>query len=226
MPSPSDGEEKVVRRRRAPARVVADGDETPVAKRPLKTAVRKAPVKRAPRKVTPREIEKAEVRVDNELESVTRKAPTPIRSEQRNRQLRKKQIIIVASIILVGIGVSAAVGLSDPGQINVSQTVEARNERIRTNNTDERDENTSLVEVPVQNTSNAGKSLSGFVGIGSAKPDASKIEEKETASTTASTASSTEEVVASSTESVETGSVDVESIETGSNPEVEEAPSI
>lgn len=219
MPSPLDGEEKVVRRRRAPARASVGGDETSVRK-PRKTAV-----KRAPRKITPNRIDEEKVyEVERVVdESSNRKAPTSIRREDISRRRRKKQMIVVGGIMFIGIATSAAVGFTDKGQINVNQTIEARNERIRNNTANEKDIESSTVEVPVQNTNantnpNAGKADGGLIGItpskGSVpKPVGELVKDTTTASTT--------EVKATSTEPVETE----EEVDATENSESEEVPS-
>lgn len=221
MPSPSDGEEKVIRRRRTPVRSAVVDTEQEVVSRPRKTAVRKAPVKRAPRKVAPRKmVEDDEERIEDNHEGTNRKAPTSIRKEQFDRQQRKRQMITIGVIMFVGIGASAAVGFTDKGVININQTIEERNERIRTNTTDERDVNTSLVEVPVQSAADGGKSAGGFVGMGAAaEAPAPKEEPVASASTTDQTASSTE-TIATSTESVET--VEEEKVDDNDDLETEE----
>lgn len=89
----------------------------------------------------------------------------------------------------------------DKGQIDVQKTIGARNERIRTNNADDRDVNTSMVEVAVQNTNTVGKANGGFVGRRTV--DKAPLPAAVVASTTAISSNqmvSSTESVASSTE--------------------------
>lgn len=133
-----------------------------------------------------------------------RKAPTSLSAIRRRAQFRRKQFIITGVVLLVGVGASAAVGLTDQGQIDVQETIKARNERIRTNTADERDLINSTVEVPVQDTSAVRKADGGLVGRGTGgavpKPKP-KLEPVSTTTATSSlpTASSTD-MTASSTE--------------------------
>lgn len=94
----------------------------------------KAPVKRAPRKrvETIAEVEEKPKRArkkDIEIETPTRKAPTPIASEKLAKKSSRKHLIVVAFLLLLGIGSSAAVGLTDKGQINVVYMIDERNKK-------------------------------------------------------------------------------------------------
>lgn len=174
---------------------------------PRKVVSKTVPIKRAPRRVVPKNAELEDVgdneRDEEEILNSNRKAPTLIATGQMVQKKRKKQTIIIGVVLLIGVGLSAIVGYTDKGQIDVQETIEARNERIRTNTTDERDVNTSTVEVPVQNTNTAGKADGGLVGRGTGGKKVESIENVATSTATSSnqTATSTE-VVASSTESI------------------------
>jgi hypothetical protein len=70
-------------------------------------------------------------------------------------QARKQRVqpLIIVAVILLSIGLSAAIGFTDEGRIDVAETIEARNQRILNNTTDERDAGTPTdVLIPVQNT--------------------------------------------------------------------------
>ncbi len=138
---------------------------------------------------------KPEVRVPDSSES--RKAPTKFSGQKVAKKIKRKRMIVIASVLIIGVGASAAVGLTDSGQIDVQQTIEDRNERIRNNTQDETDTLNSTVEVPVQNTSS--KPNGGLRGLGVGSAPAPKPEPESEVST--STASSSDEV-ASSTEEV------------------------
>lgn len=214
--------------------MAGSSDETKTrSKAPRKRAVRKSvaktkdvsePKKKVTRKrATPKKDEpekviekKEESPVIKPKESTKRKAPTPISANKIASKKKVRQRIIVGLLVLIGVGSSAAVGLSDEGQIDVMETIEARNERIRTNTTDERDVLVSNLEVPVQNTSAQGKPDGGLVGKGIVEALPVEVPEADLASSTATSsleiASSTEAMTASSTE---------ESIESETEPTTE-----
>lgn len=208
----SSSEEVLTPKRSLRKRVSVDAPRAP-----RKVAAKAAPRKRVPRKtVSEREVfEESE-----EVESSTseRKAPTALASAQAIRQRRKKQTIVIGVLLVVGIIASAIVGYTDKGQIDVQKTIEARNERIRTNTTDSRDVNTSMVEVPVQNTNTTGMADGGFVGYGESVETPKPADE--VASTTAS---STEETVpsteAEADEEVVTESDNIEVVPDGNSEE-------
>lgn len=108
-------------------------------------------------------------------------------------------------MVLLGIGIaaSAGVGFLDKGQIDVQQTIEARNERIRNNQADERDMLVSQVEIPVQDTTAQGQVDGGLIGRGTGGKAPEPLAEVATTTATSSElmASSTEQM-ASSTEPV------------------------
>lgn len=172
---------------------------------PRKRAVRQ----RATRERTPREAEVSPVeRARPEVppvakarvaDAVERKAPTPFAASKVVRHRKQKQMATVVGGLLFAVGVSAVVGLTDSGQIDVQKTIEARNDRIRSNTASEADVVVSTVEIPVQNT-NARKADGGLIGRGTggaaplpvpaAKPPVatgSTTEAMITATTTAST---------------------------------------
>lgn len=124
-------------------------------------------------------------------------------------------MIIVGVLLVVGIGASAAVGVTDDGPIDVNRTVSERNERIRGNQANDRDTLITNVEVPVQNTSN-GRADGGLVGLGNVNeptPEPEPEQATSTASTTAATASSTASSTAETASSTEASATQEE--ETG-----------
>lgn len=135
-----------------------------------------------------------------------RKAPTPVAAIKFKKK-EKRQVMMVAGVLVaIGIGSSAAVGFFDQGQIDVGETIEARNERIRNNQADERDTVTSRVEIPVQNTNPSNKADGGLIGRGSVttplpKPAASPVSTS-TSTSTDQTASSTDAVASSTDDGV------------------------
>lgn len=164
------------------------------------TATKPAPVKR---KV---QAPKAEVITPDPIEQ--RKAPTPLASMRAGHKEKRRQQIIIAVVLLLGVGASAAVGYIDQGQIDVQQTIQARNERIINNQPTEQDladlkeGETLQVPVPVQNTSQTRR-LKGRPLNSSdvTTPAPSPVVASSTASSTDTTASSTA-AIASSTEPV------------------------
>ena len=127
-----------------------------------------------------------------------RKAPTPFSGKKARQARLRKRNIVLAVVMIVGIGSSAAVGVTDSGQINVNETIESRNERIRNNSATTEDVVAGVVEIPVQNTNNSLPN-GGLVGSGAVRPKPPIAPPVETASSTASSsepvATSTDEVI-------------------------------
>lgn len=162
---------------------------------------------------TPAVAAKAE-RVDRSPE--VRKAPTELSATKRLKRQQQRRRLVVVVVLAVGIGASAAVGLTDTGVIDVQQTIEARNERIRNNQAEERDLVSSKVEVPVQNT-NVNKADGGLIGRGVGTPPPTPPPVVATTTATSSldgTGTSTEAVATTTDTSAEateaTGEGDVE----------------
>ena len=181
------------------------------------TSVRRKPV--APKK-------EQLVALTPDLTGPVRKAPTPLSADKVERRRKKKRAATIAVLLAIGIGASAAVGYSDKGQIDVEGTIEARNERIRNHTADERDLVTSVVEVPVQNTSTNSRPDGGLVGRGSSGPATPRAvplppvstttatSSDETASSTKNVASSSE-AVAEETPVADSSVVDTEPVDAG-----------
>ena len=154
-------------RKRAP-KVVSDDADTPTP----------APVQRAPRK---RAVKKA---VDTA--PVTRKAPTPIAEEKTDKKKSRRQMIVIAAMIIVGVGASAAVGFTDKGQIDVQGTIAWRNEEARSTG------NEGAI-VPEQNSPQLPDG--GLIGMGIGGPIGGEASSTPlAASSTPPTATSTEPV--------------------------------
>lgn len=156
---------------------------------------------RVSRRVARREVVAPKPEIDTSVVVESRKAPTPIAGMKEGRFQRKKMLMVTLAIILLGVGASAAVGLSDAGRIDVQQTIEARNERIRNNQANEQDMIFSTIEIPVQDTDSAGKVDGGLlaVGTGEQTADVVVIETASTSATSTNVTASSTEVVASST---------------------------
>ena len=199
MPSTSDEEE--LKPKRAPRkRATSTAAKKAAPKKPRKVAAKKA----APRKKVAPVVEEPENTEDEQataVPEVTRKAPTTFSTAKPKRRFPRHSVI-VGVILLIGVGASAAVGFSDVGQINVNEVIEARNQRVLNNSTDERDDVVNSVSVPVQNTNNQNQVDGGLVGIGDTTPPPAPAATT-TASTTDTTASSTEPVATSTQEVVE-----------------------
>lgn len=224
--------EKIVPKKRAYKKRSTISSTEPAKKKPRKRAVRKTATT-TESTATPKKIARAKIskkttikkslkkndateepqpakRSSNEkitkTETISRKAPTLLAEDKNIHKLKQKRFITVAVLILIGVSASAAVGYTDKGAINVTQTIEARNERIRTNTASIQDTMSSTVEIPVQDTTREKKVDGGLIGrgVGSAskkpavQPNTENLMASSTdlvATSTVTTASSTEEVV-------------------------------
>ena len=187
----------------------SDGSSTPKRaprQRASRSSVR-ATRSNTERRVTPKLVEK----VERVVTPPERKAPTPIASGKELKKKRRKQLLTAFVVLVIGIGTSAAVGSVDKGQIDVQRTIQERNERIRTNTTDERDVNTQWVEVPVQNTD--GNPKGGLVGAGKSAPP-SPAPTPVVASTTAASTEQTDSTTDSTSTEEVTDEVDSNDEET------------
>ena len=150
--------------KRAPAKrarsAVVSGEEKP------KRAPRKKVIREAPSEVT------------------SRKAPTPLAKTRTKKQTTRKQIAIVALLLILGIGGSAAVGLTDKGQIDVSKTIADRN-------TQAIGDNPNAIMVPVQSTTQEPDG--GLIGLGIGEGEQNQATTT-TIQTATSSATSTEPV--------------------------------
>jgi len=131
------------------------------------------------------EVEVSEVAIEKEMSS-TRKAPTKFAETQAAQRSKRNQYVVFGLLIMIGIGASAAVGLSDneAGQINVAQTIKDRNERMA----NLVDVNGPTVVVPIPSQQPDG----GLIGLRPADPTPAPVIATSTATTTsAATATST-----------------------------------
>jgi len=78
-----------------------------------------------------------EMEMDTEVKEVTaavkkRKAPTSFTSESAKSRAVRTQMLVMTTLLIVGVGASAAVGFNDAtaGPINVEQTIKAQNARM------------------------------------------------------------------------------------------------
>lgn len=141
------------------------------AKRARSTSVSEAEKpKRAPRK-------KVVTEAPSEIPS--RKAPTPLAKTRTKKQTTRKQIGIIVILLLLGIGGSAAVGLSDKGQIDVGKTIADRN-------TQAIGDNPNAIMVPVQSTTQEPDGGLIGLGIGDAEQNQATSTNTQTASSSAS----------------------------------------
>lgn len=146
----------------------------PVKRARSKSVVDEEKPKRAPRK-------KAVTVASSEVPS--RKAPTPLATTRTKKQTTRKHIAIVAVLLILGIGGSAAVGLTDKGQIDVGKTIADRN-------TQAIGDNPNAIMVPVQSTTQEPDGGLIGLGIGGAQQNQAST----TPQTASTTASSTEPV--------------------------------
>jgi hypothetical protein len=63
----------------------------------------------------------------NESLELIRKAPTPLAAEKSERRFTRKHTIVIVFFILLGVGSSALLGLTDPGHIDVTSLIDERN---------------------------------------------------------------------------------------------------
>lgn len=174
-----------------------------------KSSVRRAPRKRAVRKrAASNETEQRKVAVPTpppeKIETTSeRKAPTNFSATRTSRKQNRRQLIVVAVLLAIGVGASAAVGVTDVGQIDVQQTIESRNERIKSDQATEQDKAEGGIVVPVQNRSK--KPDGGLVGLGNLNPppEVATSTEAVATSTTAIDEGETSEVEATATTTTE-----------------------
>ena len=188
---------KSVPRKRASRRAVG-------AVAPRKTAVKKTVRRRVPRRKEMESVESRapDVRVDSESERPVRKAPTPIAASRRSNKAKRKQLLIVGVIFIVGMGASALVGFTDAGVIDVNKEIEERNERLRSGQLGEND--TQRVIVPVQNTAANQLPDGGLIGLPvSATPPPPPPEPATTTATSTDDVASSTDAVAEEGESEE-----------------------
>lgn len=60
---------------------------------------------------------------------VVRKAPTPIAEIKREKRFARKHAIVIGVLMVIGVGSSAAIGLTDKGQIDIVNIIEERNKK-------------------------------------------------------------------------------------------------
>lgn len=112
-----------------------------------------------------------------------RKAPTTLGSKERNKSPARKHAAIIAALLIIGVGGSAAIGFTDPGQIDVVKAITERNEQAKNGDTP------NPIMVPVQSTTQEPDG--GLVGLGIGGPE---VPPAATASSTETAASSSEPV--------------------------------
>ena len=104
-----------------------------------------------------------------------RKAPTPIAENKAATKTQRRQIIVVATLMIIGIGASAAIGYTDKGSINVEQTISTRNDQITSGEIQGE-------ILSVQNTPQLPDG--GLVGLGIGGPETNTPNASSTASST------------------------------------------
>ncbi len=204
----------------------ASTEEKPKKRAPRKrVAATKSVRKKAPRKVARKRVVRKAPSVSKDVDrressGSTRRAPTPIAANRASGKVKQKQHMIVFAAVIVSIGLSAAVGLTDKGQIDVNREIEERNERIRSGQSG--GDGSQNILVPVQNTAANQLPDGGLVGLGIGTTPPAPAPAPEPATTTASstdeTSSSTESSVEEEVET-ETDSEDTEDPEEIIEPE-------
>lgn len=168
----------------------AGEDNTTPKKRAAKkrASSKRATTKRATRKTTSKTTTK----------TTTRKAPTASPSETSSKRSNKGTFMVVIVVALAAIGgASYAIGVSDTGQIDVSETI---SDRVALE-IERGGESAAMKALNAQSQNRTPQRNGGLVGRGNKQTEQQKMEQKiveETASTTATTtdatASSTSEV--------------------------------
>ena len=157
-----------------------------------RTSVESTPKEQKASAIEARKIKENESKPD-------RKAPTPIAETKRQIKQRNRMYLVTGALILVGIISSAAVGLTDGGQIDVDATIKAR----RNSPESEKVVRNNKISLPVQHKNNQPDGgLKGGVMTNSG-PQKSKIvpaktENDKSASSSEPIASSTAQVASSS----------------------------
>lgn len=184
-------EEEVKRapRKRAVRRVVTKDDEAPAPRRT-----------RAPRKVAP---------VDElEEDSSSRRAPTVFAKEKAESTRKRKSLLVGAGVLLVVTAISAWIGSTDSGQINVSAKIEEESQRQPQANIDVENQEGGTT-VPVQNTPPPPEAISGLQGRGvGTAPVNQPAPVTEEATSTLEVATSTDAAVATTEETEENTETD------------------
>lgn len=167
---------------------------------------RRRVVKKVVKKASPQPVEEVvrEVARKPEASTPARKSPTQIAARKAKNRTRRNHLMVVLFILLLGIGGSVGVGITDKGKIDVNQTIEERNERLRSGqlSADDRDN----IIVPTQNTSANQLPDGGLVGLGvgaAPPPPPNPV-----ATTSSSTASSTDETASSTDDGTESSESD------------------
>lgn len=187
---------KAPRKRAAPKK--------PTTKKTTTTkAVRKAPTRRktAAKKVAVDLDELDPVLSEQETipvpaTSKTRKAPTAFAGEVAKKKTTQIQVGIIALLLVVGVGASAVLGFTDSTawQIDVTQTIKERNERM--SNMVDVDGPTTVA--PRQTTNDVPDG--GFLGVKMTAPAAPKPPVEINASSTATSSSATASTTTDGTE--------------------------
>jgi hypothetical protein len=149
-------------------------EEKVVRKKTAKPRVRKASVKKIPEAVPVRE---------PELTTVARKAPTRFSSSVPTRKNKKlKSLGIAFFLCSCAFGVSALIGYTDKGQLDVANTISERRENAS------EEEKKTLDAISVR-SAEGNNPNGGLVGMGQQTPEPAPVAEA-VASTSTSTASS------------------------------------
>jgi len=105
--------------------------------------------------------------IKQEADKVTathsRKAPTTFADQAKQIKTKRIQYAVVTFLLVVGIGASAAVGVTDAGRIDVARTIQERNERMAT--MVDVDAPVTAVAAPAVNTGRAGEPDGGLIGL-------------------------------------------------------------
>ncbi|MEK7462564.1 MAG: hypothetical protein AAB618_03245 [Patescibacteria group bacterium] len=116
--------QKRVMRKRTPRAVVDAGLKAPI-KRVSRAQVKKSDGAGAALSKV-RLVNKTK---DREQETSSRKAPTPLAGTKLEKKSSRKHLIVIGVLLVIGIGSSALVGLTDKGQIDVVTMIEERNKK-------------------------------------------------------------------------------------------------
>jgi type 1 fimbria pilin len=124
-------------------------------------------------------------------------------AEKSRRKQRQRHLIVVAVLLCLGVGSSAAVGFTDAGQIDIDATIKEKNARIASGQSDERDINDRTLTVPVKNTMSQQVD-GGLVGLGDTRQTAPPSEPATTTATSTEMGTTTDATSATSSDETAT----------------------
>lgn len=158
-------------------------EENEVIEKTKRVPRKRAPLVSVSAAEKPKQTRKKTVSSEVVVETAKRKAPTTLGQKRAAKSPARRHAVVIGLLLIIGVGGSAAIGFSDPGEIDVVKTITERNEQAKNSDTP------NPIMVPVQSTTQEPDG--GLVGLGIGGPEAQPAT---TSSSTETTASSTEPV--------------------------------